>query len=105
MGHSIKSNERSISEIENTGEGLTFKIFPNPGNSYFTLSIQTNNNLDKISVRISDLSGRLVESKNDLIGSQNLRMGNNLNAGVYFIQLRVDEKMDYTLTKSIVYIK
>ena len=86
MGQSI--NSVTISEMENSGEGLRVKILPNPGNSYFILNIQTNNNLDKISVRISDISGRLVESKNNLAGSQTLRMGNNLQAGVYFIQLR-----------------
>ena len=100
MGNSITSDASSISEMENASEGLSFKILPNPSNSYFTLNIQTNNNVDKISVRISDLSGRLVESRNNLVGSQNLRVGNNLKAGVYFIQLRQGDK-----TKQIRLIK
>ena len=87
MGHSINTDASAINELENTGEDLAFKILPNPGNNYFILNIRTNNNVDKISVRISDLSGRLVESKNNLKGSQTLRVGSNLKAGVYFIQL------------------
>jgi hypothetical protein len=93
MGRSIQSGA-SLSEIENNGGDLAFKIAPNPGYSYFTLNIQTSNNADRISVRISDLAGRLVDSRKDLTGSQTIRIGEQLKAGVYILQLRQGNKTE-----------
>jgi hypothetical protein len=99
MGQSITTDATSMHEMEYVGEDLRFKVFPNPGNGHFTLSIQTTSS-DRISLRISDIAGRMVESKNNLVGSQLLRIGNNLKAGVYFVQLRQGDK-----TKEIKLIK
>ena len=91
MGHSITTDAASITEMENT-EALRLKVFPNPGKAYFTLNIQTSNS-QRMDVRISDVSGRLVESRNNLLGSQQLRIGNNLKPGVYILQLRQGDNM------------
>jgi hypothetical protein len=87
MGQFITTDAVSISEMEYLGKDLQYKVFPNPGNSHFNLNIQTSSP-DRITVRISDLAGRLVESKNNLVGSQQIRIGSNLKPGVYFVQLR-----------------
>jgi len=62
------------------------RVYPNPSTSYFTVNIETANT-DKISVRLIDVSGRVVETKNNLSGSQTLRIGNNLKAGLYFAEI------------------
>ncbi len=66
--------------------GLSLKTLNNPSRNYFTLNIQTNN-LDKMNVRLFDIYGRVVESKNNLAGSQVLRVGSNLKAGSYLIEV------------------
>jgi len=66
--------------------GLSIKVLNNPGRNYFTLNIQTNNS-EKINVRLFDIYGRIVETKNNLSGSQQLRVGDKLIAGIYLVEL------------------
>jgi hypothetical protein len=63
-------------------------VYPNPSTNYFTLNIQAANNTDKMSIRLIDISGRVVEVRNNLSGNQSVRMGNNLKAGFYIAQIR-----------------
>ncbi|MGI8584112.1 MAG: CHRD domain-containing protein [Chitinophagaceae bacterium] len=80
-------NKKTLSmNDESPLTGLSLKILNNPSRNYFTLNIQTNN-LDKMNVRLFDIYGRVVESKNNLAGSQVLRVGSNLKAGSYLIEV------------------
>ena len=80
--------------------GLSLKVLNNPSKNYFTLNIQTNSP-EKISVKLFDLSGRIIEAKNNLAGSQSINVGANLRPGFYFIQLtQGKEKAQLKLIKS-----
>lgn len=74
--------------------GLYAIATPNPSRNYFTLHIETDN-AELINVRVSDVMGRIVESKTNLSGSQILRIGNNLKAGIYFVELRQGSETQY----------
>ena len=76
----------SISNNENVITGLSLRVMNNPSRDNFTLDIKTNS-LDKMTVRLFDLYGRVVESKFNLTGSQVLQVGSNLQVGSYYIQL------------------
>ena len=76
-------------DIENSS---LIRVYPNPSSSYFTMNIQTNNP-EKISVRLIDMLGRVVEVRKDISGTQTLRMGNNLKAGVYVAEIRQGEEV------------
>jgi hypothetical protein len=73
---------------EDPDRSTIIRVYPNPSRNYFTVNIETANNMDKISVRLIDVTGRVLEVKNNLSGSQTLRMGNNLRAGLYFAEIR-----------------
>jgi len=64
------------------------RVYPNPSISYFTLNIQTGNTKEKISVRLIDVAGRVMETRNNLSGSQVVRIGNSLKAGLYIAEIR-----------------
>jgi len=84
-----KSANREMSGInaEAAVAGLSVKVLGNPARNYFTLQIQTNNS-DKISIRVYDIYGRMLESKNSLAGSsQLLQVGANLKTGFYMVEL------------------
>ena len=73
---------------EEDPERMTFvQVYPNPSTSYFTLHIETFNDKAKISVRLIDVAGRVVEVRNNLSGSQVLKVGTNLKAGFYIAQI------------------
>ena len=81
------SNSKIILMNEEDPDKATLvRVYPNPSTSYFTVNIETAST-DKISVRLVDIAGRVVEVKNNLIGSQIVRIGNNLKAGLYFAEI------------------
>jgi hypothetical protein len=87
-----ESNKRTESSIkpENTVSGisgLSVRVLNNPSRDHFTLNIQTNS-LDKMTFRLIDIYGRVIESKLNLTGSQVLQIGSNLNAGTYQVELQ-----------------
>ena len=57
----------------------------NPSRSYFTLTTQSTNTIQKINLRLYDISGRLLEVKNVTAG-QSVQMGKTLNPGVYLLE-------------------
>jgi hypothetical protein len=64
------------------------RVYPNPSASYFTLNIRTGNDKEKIVVRLIDVAGRVMETRSNLSGSQVVKMGNNLKAGLYIAEIR-----------------
>jgi hypothetical protein len=76
-------------------QGLSIIATPNPSRNYFNLYIETDNNTNKMSVRVSDVLGRIVETRNNLSGTQTLRIGSNLKAGIYFVELRQGNETQY----------
>ncbi|MEO5782781.1 MAG: HYR domain-containing protein, partial [Ginsengibacter sp.] len=86
-GKSNKRTESSIKNDETVVTGFSLKVLNNPSRDHFTLNIQTNS-LDKMTVRLIDIYGRVIESKFNLTGSQVLQIGANLNAGTYQVELQ-----------------
>jgi hypothetical protein len=66
----------------------TVHVSPNPTADQFTLHIETTELVEKINVKVIDLSGRILEQRSNLTGDQTLRIGENLKPGIYFIQLQ-----------------
>lgn len=81
--------------------GLKLGILDNPSRNHFTLNIQTDNNTEKMTVRVFDLQGRMLESKANLRGSQFLKLGSDLQAGFYIVELtQGKQKTQLKLLKS-----
>jgi len=92
-GHRTEAESASGKNVviineENPEMSTLVRVYPNPSTSYFTLNIETANTRDKISVRLIDVAGRVVEVRNHLSGDQILRIGNNLKAGLYIAEIR-----------------
>jgi hypothetical protein len=82
------TNARTIiADDEFAPEGLSLKVLNNPGRNYFTLVVQTGKT-ERINVRLLDSYGRVVESKNNLIGNQQLNVGSTLQPGIYWVEVQ-----------------
>jgi CHRD domain-containing protein/HYR domain-containing protein/type IX secretion system substrate protein len=92
-GHGHHINMAVLNE-EDPEKVTVVQVYPNPSRNYFTLDIQTMNNTDRISIRIIDITGRVVEARENLLGSQALRIGNNLRAGMYFVQIKQGDNVE-----------
>jgi len=93
QGHRIEGESASGKNVviineEDPETSTLVRVYPNPSTSYFTLNIQTGNSKEKISVRLIDVAGRVMETRNNLSGSQVVRIGNNLKAGLYIAEIR-----------------
>jgi hypothetical protein len=80
------------SSIENQ-TSADFNAFPNPSNGdvYISTNLKSSSNL---TVRISDISGRLIQVENygeKSSGDHTLLLNSNLSAGTYIIQLQTSE--------------
>ncbi|HEX6849458.1 MAG TPA: CHRD domain-containing protein [Chitinophagaceae bacterium] len=92
-GHRTEAESASGKNVVLMNEGdpensTLVRVYPNPTTSYFTLNIQTGNDKEKIVVRLIDVAGRVMETRTNLSGSQVVKMGNNLKAGLYIAEIR-----------------
>lgn len=65
---------------------LTAKAHPNPSSNYFNLSIESKN-AEPIVVKVMDLSGKVLEIKNNVDSNNSFQFGDNLKAGVYITEV------------------
>ena len=70
--------------------------YPNPSNDYFRLHITSPDKVEKIAVKVYDISGRLMEEKNGIGAGEDVRIGAALGAGVYLVQILQGKNSGYT---------
>jgi hypothetical protein len=83
---SVMNNSKVLPEPE-TISSLELKVILNPSTNNFTLKIKSDKNDQRIDLRILDLQGRLVETRNNLAANQTLKIGNNYKPGVYIAEI------------------
>ena len=71
---------------------FNIKAIPNPTTAVFEVQLQTDNSRDKMQLRVTDLTGRTVETFNNLKSGQVLRIGANYHSGIYIVELMQGEK-------------
>jgi hypothetical protein len=67
---------------------MSISIAPNPSDGRFMLDIQTTEPGEKINLKITDQSGRVVETRSNFAGNQAIYIGERLSAGMYFVVLQ-----------------
>jgi hypothetical protein len=80
---SVKSNANAGRTVRSN---LAVSVFNNPTKNYFTLSVEPGTRPENISVRLFDITGRMVEVTNS--SSQIIRVGNKIGAGIYMAEIR-----------------
>jgi uncharacterized protein YjdB len=71
--------------IVNT-EGLSVQVFPNPSESYFTLTIQSSKT-ENVEVSVYTMNGKLVQKLKGNV-SETFRFGDNYVAGTYIVKVQ-----------------
>jgi len=70
-----------------SAEALSIKVFPNPSTTSFTIEISSNKQKDGIKLKAMDISGKLVESRENVTPGQPIRIGENYRAGIYLVEI------------------
>ncbi len=79
----IITNQLSVRE----NAVILLKASPNPSKDFFTVTLVSDNKIERINVRILDMQGRLIESQNGLKSGQTIQVGNTLRPGTYLIEM------------------
>ena len=91
QGHGHRAAESSNAILFNELDpelSTIVRVYPNPSISDFTVNLQTMNTKDKISVRLIDITGRIVETRGNISGNQVIKVGANLKRGLYVVEIR-----------------
>ncbi|NCT94998.1 MAG: T9SS type A sorting domain-containing protein [Chitinophagaceae bacterium] len=81
-------NAAMISQIQLNAEAkdaLSVQVLPNPSRSHFTLKLQSTVNAP-VQLRITDASGRAVESRQHLSANSTVQVGHQLISGTYYAE-------------------
>jgi hypothetical protein len=84
----VKTNT-SRQSAEPAIESVSFNLraYPNPSTSQFNLQLQSSDRLQKVQVRVFDMSGRTVQQFNNLSANQSLQIGSNYRPGMYIVEM------------------
>jgi hypothetical protein len=65
---------------------LEVKAIPNPSNSYFSLTIQTDNRQDPVLLHVVDMYGRIIE-ESTVTPNSIIRIGEKYSSGIYLVTI------------------
>jgi hypothetical protein len=98
----IRTDQSGTRELPVSGEqGFNVKVLGNPTLTHFGLRVSSSDINTKITLRITDVNGRVVEVRENLFNGQLFQFGNNYAQGVYFAEVtQGDERRVIRLVKS-----
>ena len=74
-------------QVDNVVAGkLSLKVIPNPTTNYFKLKLNSASR-EKITVKVLDVSGRLVDMRDNIPANSTLELGGKYNNGLYFAEV------------------
>ncbi len=65
---------------------MSASVAPNPSQDQFSLKILGKSD-EKVTVRILDVMGRLVEKRTNITANTTITLGNNYRAGLYYAEV------------------
>jgi hypothetical protein len=60
---------------------------PNPSHNSFKLRVQSLNKFEKLSLRIMDITGRVIELKSNVSVDETIQLGEQYKAGTYMVEV------------------
>jgi hypothetical protein len=74
-------------------DAFKVQVAPNPSNNYFRVSVEANGVNERITLRVLDISGRIMEEKNYGPGSKAIQVGEHYPPGLYVIEVKAGDKV------------
>jgi hypothetical protein len=72
--------------------GFSVKALPNPSSTSFTLQLSKGNSKERISIRVMDISGRVIETRDGVAPTTVLQLGSIYHPGTYLVHLQQGAK-------------
>ncbi|HWJ29344.1 MAG TPA: T9SS type A sorting domain-containing protein, partial [Flavisolibacter sp.] len=74
-------------------EGFNVQVAPNPSRNYFSVMVAASSTNEKITLRVMDMTGRIIEEENCGVGNQVIHIGDRFRSGLYIIEVREGNKV------------
>ncbi|MEO6069300.1 MAG: T9SS type A sorting domain-containing protein, partial [Chitinophagaceae bacterium] len=58
----------------------------NPANGFFNVQVGTSST-EKLSLKVTDMQGKLIENRQNISANQSLIFGNSYRPGIYFVEI------------------
>ena len=81
-----KTNPETVPE-KTSNASLEVAAYPNPTSSNYTIRVNAANAKDRILLQVFDVSGRIVETRNNVSAGSTFTLGDNYRPGSYFIRV------------------
>lgn len=93
-----KSNAKEVTEL--FVQSLNIKALPNPTSYHFNLLITSSNKTERVSMRVTNILGQVIEVRNAVPVEQVFRIGDKFKSGVYLVEvIQGDLKQQIKLVK------
>jgi hypothetical protein len=69
------------------GTGLELAAYPNPTSSNYTIQVNSGNIKERILLQVIDVSGKIIETRNNISAGSTFTLGDKYRPGSYFIRL------------------
>ena len=83
----VPGRSSAANENISSANGLSVRVLSNPSVSDFTLMISATSITEKITLRVLDIHGRVVEQKVYSSANQTVKLGNQYHSGLYFVEI------------------
>jgi hypothetical protein len=90
QGAGIKNNDlltKTNSDETTPIVSLEVAAYPNPTSSHYTIRVNASNAKDRILLQVFDVSGRIVETRNNVSAGSTFTLGDKYRPGSYFIRV------------------
>jgi hypothetical protein len=65
---------------------LSVNAYPNPSGGLFTLQLQSAGT-EPLTMYVTDVSGRIIETRTNIVANGSLQLGSLYHPGVYYVQV------------------
>ena len=89
QGQGIKNNNLLTKMNPETTPiaSLELAAYPNPSSNNYTIQVNASNTKDRILLQVFDVSGRIVETRNNVSAGSTFTLGDKYRPGSYFIRV------------------
>jgi hypothetical protein len=86
-----RSGTTSISEYIVRDELFAVKLMNNPTVTFFRIYVSGGKMYDIINIRISDITGKLIEQRSYAASNQEIKIGEKFTPGIYLAEITMGE--------------
>jgi hypothetical protein len=93
----LKANSETM---EIAADKLEVQTYPNPTPYSFTISVKSNDRKEKVTLRVANMSGRVVEMRPNIVSGQAVTIGGSYRPGTYVVEaIQGNQKVSVKLIK------